>query len=164
VSWLSAGYDHGLEATFYHSPSPDEDSGDDEFGRDDDDLSSPSKPKEPSITRTRSGRVSRGVNRAVMAGSQAAARLLAAAAAVEEEAAARAISNGDSVAGVDETPIAPSEDLMEHALAGEMRAEEVETQEGSTEQDEDMTGDAPERQEKSTVVRGRKNIRGRKGK
>jgi hypothetical protein len=149
VSWLSPGYVHGLEGTFYHSPSPGEDSGDH------DDLSSPSKPKEPSITRTPSGRVSRGVNWAVTAGSQAAARLLAA---------ARAISNGYAVAGVDETPIAPSEDLMEPAVAREMRGEEVETQEGSTKQDDDMTGDPPERQEKSTAVRGRKNIRGRKGK
>jgi len=153
-----------VDYTFHCSPSPDEDSGDEEFGKDDDDLPSPLKPKEPSVTRTRSGRVSRGVNRDIPTGvgSQAAARLLAAAAAVDaEEAAAQAISNGE----VDEKPIAISEapmEVEEIPVLDKMKAE-LERQEDSAEQDGDIGGDSPRRKGKSSV-RGRKSTYGRKGK
>jgi len=148
------------------SPSPDEDSGDDEFGKEDDDMSGPSKPKEPSVTRTRSGRVSRGVNRDIPVGisSQAAARLLAAAAAVDAvDAAAQAIANSEA----DEKLIAtsgPAVEVEEKSVPDEMKAEEIEAQDGIAEQDGDMTIDGPQHKGKSTAVRSRKSTRGRKGK
>jgi hypothetical protein len=148
-----------------HSPSPDEDSGDDEFGKDDDDLSGPSKPKESSVTRTRSGRVSRGVNRVVPpgGGSQAAARLLAAAAAVDAgEAAAQAIANTQA----DERPITTLEapmEVEEKSVPDEMKVEEIEIPEDNPEHDGDTSSGA-QRKGKYTAVRGRKSTRGRKGK
>ena len=149
----------------HYSPSPDEDSGDDEFGKDDDDPSGPSKPKEPSVTRTRSGRVSRSVNRDIPGGvsSQAAARLLAAAAAVDaEEAAAQAVVDGEA----DERPMVTSEapvDVEEQPVHDEM-AEEIEIQQDSAEQHGDIAGGGPQRKGKNNTVRGRKSTRGRKGK
>lgn len=148
------------------SPSPDEDSGDDEFGRDDDDLSGPSKPKELSITRTRSGRVSRGVNRDIPVGvsSQAAARLLAAAAAVDAvDAAVQAIANIEA----DQKLIATSEVSMEaeeEAVPDEMKAEETEVPDDSAEQDGDTTIGGSQRKGRSTALKNRKSTRGRKGK
>lgn len=143
----------------HFSPSPDEDSGDDEFGKEDDDLSSPSK---PSVTRTRSGRVSRSVNRDTGVSSQAAARLLAAAAAVDaEEAAAQAIADGEA----DERPMvisgAPME--VEELPVHDEMVEEIETQQGGAEQDGDIASGGPQRKVKNNAVRGRKSTRGRKG-
>jgi len=147
------------------SPSPDEDSGDDEFGREDDDLSGPSRPKEPSVTRTRSGRVSRGVNRDIAPGvsSQAAARLLAAAAAVDAvDAAVQAIANIEA----DQKLIATSDARMEveeKLVSDEMKAE-TEAPDDSAEQDGDMAIDDSQRKGKSSAVRSRKSTRGRKEK
>jgi len=152
------------EDDFMNDPSPDEDSGDDEFGKDDDDLSGPSKPKEPSVTRTRSGRVSRGVNRVVPpgGGSQAAARLLAAAAAVDAgEAAAQAITNTQA----DERPITTLEaPVEEKPVPDKMKVEEIEIPEDNPGHDGDTSSGAQCIQGKYTAVRGRKSIRGRKGK
>jgi len=148
------------------SPSPDEDSGDDEFGRDDDDLSSPSKPKELSVTRTRSGRVSRGVVRDIPGGvsSQAAARLLAAAAAVDAvDAAVQAIANIEADQKLNATSGAPME-IEEAPVLDETKAEDIEAPDDSAEQDGDMTIGGSQYKGNSTAVRNRKSTRGRKTK
>jgi len=154
------------EEDFMNDPSPDEDSGDDEFGRDDDDLSSPSRPKEPFVTRTRSGRVSRGVNRDTPGGvsSQAAARLLAAAAAVDAvDAAARAIANIEADQKLIATSEAPME-VEEQPVPDAMKAEEIEVPDDSAEQDGDMTMGGSQHKGKSIAVRSRKSTRGPRSK
>lgn len=110
--------------------------------------------------------MSRGVNRDIPAGlsSQAAARLLAAAAAVdaEEAAAAQAIANGDG----DEQPVAISEAPIEAEAKSipKVMKEEIYTQEDSADQDGDMATGASQLKEKSTALRVRRGIRGRKRK
>ena len=109
--------------------------------------------------------MSRSVNRDISAGvsSQAAARLLAAAAAVDaEEAAAQAIVDGEA----DEIPMDGPEAPMkaaEQPIHDEM-VEEIETQQGSTEQDGDIGSGSSQRRGKSNAMRGRKSARGRKAK
>lgn len=118
------------------------------------------------MTRTRSGRVSRGVNRDISAGvgSQAAARLLAAAAAVDAvDAAVQAIANIEADQKLIASSGAPME-VEERPVPDETKAEETEAPDDSVEQDGDMTMGDPQRKGKGTAVRGRKSTRGRKWK
>jgi hypothetical protein len=129
------------------------------------------KPKELSVTRTRSGRVSRGVNRDIPGGvsSQAAARLLAAAAAVDAvDAAVQAIANIEAdqkLIATSEAPVAEAlMEVEETPVPDEMKEEENEVPDESAEQDGDMAIGGSQFKRKSSAMRNRKSARGRRGK